>query len=490
MFTQLRPVGLAVALAMLGGCAVGPDFHRPAAPEANAYTAKPLPAQVGDAATGSAQQLAVDSDIPAQWWELFHSPALNDLVKRALERNPSIAAAQAALRQARETTAAQRGAYYPSVTGSFNPTRQRIATTLASPASSGYDYYSLHTAELSVSFVPDVFGANRRQVESLAAQEEYQRFQLEATRITLASNVVMAAIQEASLRDQVDATRKLVDAQQKVLDSYRQQLVLGQAAHTDVMAQETQLAQFQATLPPLEKQLAQQRDLLTALVGDLPANEPAAQFHMRDIQLPQNLPVSLPIKLVDQRPDVRSAEAQLHAASAQVGVAIANRLPNVQINGSYGSAATELKDLFKSLTEFWSISGTITQPIFDAGTLKHKQGAAQAAYDQAAAQYRSTVIAACQNVADTLHAIESDADALRANQYAETTAKRGLDIALAQQQLGNVPSITVTTAEQAWLQSRLALINAQANRLSDSAMLIQALGGGWWNTADKTASAQ
>jgi NodT family efflux transporter outer membrane factor (OMF) lipoprotein len=241
----------------------------------------------------------------------------------------------------------------------------------------------------------------------------------------------------------------------------------------------------------LEKQLAQQRDLLTALVGDLPPNEPAAQFHLSDISLPQTLPVSLPIDLVNQRPDVRSAEAQWHAASAQVGIAIANRLPNVQITASGGSAATELKDLFKSATEFWNVGATLTQPIFDAGTLKHKQGAAQAAYDQAAAQYRSTVITACQNVADTLHAIVSDADALRASQYAEATAKRGLDIAVAQQQLGNVSSLAVTNAEQSWLQARLGLITAQAGRLSDSVVLFQALGGGWWHVqASESASAK
>ncbi|MBV8658915.1 MAG: efflux transporter outer membrane subunit [Burkholderiales bacterium] len=475
----LRTTTLASLLA-LTGCAVGPNFHEPAAPATSGLIAEKLPTKVGDADQGS-QSLAIDSAIPAQWWTLFHSKALNDLVEAALRNNPTIDAANAAVRQADELAAAQRGSYYPTVNANYNPTRQKVAHPLASPAASGAEYYTLHTAQLNIGFVPDVFGSNRRTVESLDAQAEMQRYQLEAAKLTLASNVVVAAIQEASLRAQINATRDLIKAQQKILDSFKRQLELGQVAQTDVMGQETQLAQSEATLPPLEKQLTQTRDLLISLAGKLPAEDLMQQFTLDDLHLPETLPVSLPSNLIEQRPDVRAASAQLHSASAQVGIAVANRLPSFQISGSIGNSSLDLGDLFKPGGGFWNIAGNITQPIFDAGTLKHRQRAAEAAYDQAAAQYRSTVITAFQNVADSLHAIVSDAEAVRAYQKAERTAKRSLDITQQQLALGNVGSLTVVNAEQAWLQTQLALVGAQANRLSDSAALIQALGGGWWS---------
>ena len=469
----------ALALA-LAGCVVGPNFMHPAVPGEAGYVQHPLPSQIGGGTAGGRQTLTLDQDIPAQWWTLFHSPVLNELVEAALKRNPDIDAARAALRQARELSAAQRGFYYPNVSGELNPARQKISSTLASPAASAASYYTLNTSQLTVSFVPDVFGANRRQVESLDAQAESQQFQLEAAKLTLASNVVVAAIQEASLRAQIDATRRLIETQRKVLASFRRQLELGQAAQTDVMAQEAQLAQTEAALPPLEKQLAQQRDLIAALAGRFPAEEIAAKFKLDSLKLPAHLPVSLPSKLVQQRPDIREADAQLHAASAQIGVAIANRLPNIQILGTLG-AATYFQNIGQASTNFWSFGAGLTQPIFDAGTLKHRQRAAEAAYEEAAAQYRSTVITAFQNVADALHAIVSDADELRTAQNAENVARHSLDVAQKRLALGDVGSLIVITAEQTWLQALLNRITAQTNRLSDSAGLLQALGGGWWN---------
>jgi NodT family efflux transporter outer membrane factor (OMF) lipoprotein len=479
-----KPFALSALVVALAGCAVGPNFNRPAAPATPGYVKNPLPSQVGGSDAGGTQTLAQNQDIPAQWWTLFHSHELNDLVEASLKRNPNIDAARAALRQANEGTDAQWGSYFPTVSASFNPTRQKTPAVLSSAVNSGAYVYSLHTAQLNIAFTPDVWGLNRRQVESLDAQAESQRFQLEAAKLTLASNVVVAAIQEASLRAQIDATHRLIESQRKVLDSYQRQFKLGQASQADVLTQEAQLAQNEATLPPLEKQLAQQRDLITALAGRLPAQEVETTFDLDGLQLPGELPVSLPSKLVEQRPDIRTAEAQLHSASAQVGVAIANRLPNLQITGAYGSAAASFGDLFKPGTGLWDIAGDLTQPLFDAGALKHRQRAAEAAYDQAAAQYRATVITAFQNVADTLHAIVSDADALRTAQYAEQTARHQLDIVTKQQTLGDVGSLVVVTAEQTWLQARLNTINAQANRLSDSAALMQALGGGWWNDAE------
>ncbi len=477
-----HPSHLAItALAlMLAGCVVGPNFMHPALPGEAGYDRHPFPSQVGGSAAGDPQTLTLDQDIPAQWWTLFHSPVLNELVEASLKRSPDIEAARAALRQARELSAAQKGFYFPSVSGELNPVRQKIPSTLASPASSAADYYTLNTSQITVSFVPDVFGANRRQVESLDAQAESQFFQLEAAKLTLASNVVVGAIQEASLRAQIDATRRLIETQRKVLASFQHQLALGQAAQTDVMAQEAQLAQTEAALPPLAKQLAQQRDLIAALAGRFPAEAIAAKFKLDSLKLPAHLPVSLPSKLVQQRPDIREADAQLHAASAQIGVAIANRLPNIQILGTLG-AATYFQNIDQASSNFWSYGLGLTLPIFDAGTLKHRQSAAEAAYEAAAAQYRSTIIAAFQNVADALHAIVSDADELRTAQDAENVARRSLDVSEKRLALGDVGSLVVIAAEQAWLQALLNRITAQTNRLTDSAALLQALGGGWWN---------
>jgi NodT family efflux transporter outer membrane factor (OMF) lipoprotein len=477
-----KKVVSAAALAFaLAGCAVGPNFRSPAAPTDTGYLKNPLPAQVGSAQAGGTQTLTMDQDIPAQWWTLFHSKPLSDLVEQSLQHNPNIDVARAALREANETTRAQVGSYFPTVTGSLIPTKQQTPGTLSSAVNSGAYIYALHTAQLNISYTPDVFGLNRRTVESLDAQAESERFQLEAAKLSLASNVVVAAIQEASLRAQIDATHRLIDLQRHVLDSYKRQVSLGQEDEIDVLTQEAQLAQTEAALPPLEKQLAQQRDLLTALAGNLSAEEIEATFSLDSLQLPDSLPVTLPSKLVAQRPDIRAAEATLHSASAEVGVAIANRLPNLQITGAYGTAAATIGTLFTPGSGLWTIAGNLTAPIFDAGTLKHRQGAAEAAYDQAEAQYRATVVTAFQNVADSLHAIVSDAEALRTAQHAEQAAKHSLDIAQKQLLLGDVGSLVVITAEQTWLQARLNLINAQTNRLSDSAALLQALGGGWWN---------
>jgi NodT family efflux transporter outer membrane factor (OMF) lipoprotein len=478
-----RRLALSTLVLALTGCAVGPDFHRPAAPAGAGYETTPLPAQVGGGDAGKVQQLTLDKDIPAQWWGLFHSQALNGLVEEALARNPTIDAAKAALREANESTRAQTGAYFPTVSGELNPTRSRTANVLAPVPADNSQYYTLHTAQLNVGFAPDVFGLNRRTVESLDATAENQRFQLEATKLTLAGNVVVAAIQEASLRAQIDATTRLIETQRSVLDSFRKQLALGQVAQTDVMAQESQLALNEAALPPLAKQLAQQRDALAALLGRLPNADIAARFELSDLTLPDELPVTLPSRLVEQRPDVRAAEAQMHSAEALVGVAIANRLPNIQLSANLGVAAGTVAALFNSGAGFWGIAGTITQPIFDAGTLKHKQRAAEAAYDQAEAQYRSTVITAFQNVADSLQAIAADADAQSSAQRAERVAWRTLEVDRKQLALGNLTSVAVIIAEQTWLQARLNLITAESNRLSDSAALIQALGGGWWNGA-------
>jgi len=454
---------------LLAACAVGPDFERPAAPPETALG----PVSADAAAT---------KDIPAQWWELFHSAALNRMIVEALAHNADLAAAQAALKVARETALANEGNFYPSLTGSFQASRQKDPTaSVSSTSASGAPQLNLFTPQLTVGYVPDVWGGVRRGQESLDAQAEAQAFQLEATHLTLASNLVVAAITEASLRGQLTATRRVVEIERESLAVVKKQLALGQVAETDMLAQEAALAQTEQTLPPLEKQLAQQRHLLSALLGRMPGDEPNDTFELADLHLPRDLPAALPSKLVEQRPDIRMAEANLQSASALVGVAIANRLPNITLSGAVGSEALSLDKLFTPGNGLWSIQGTLTQPLFDGFSLMHKERAARAALDQASEQYRSTVITAFQNVADSLTALKLDADTVRAATVADSAASRTLATARKQYQLGQIAYLDLLNAEQASLQARIALVQAQAGQLADSAAMIQALGGGWWN---------
>ncbi len=485
-----RLIALALTL-LLAGCAVGPDFEKPAAPQAD-YSRGPLPAETAsaDVAGGEAQRFVRGLDIPGQWWALFHSEALSALVAEALKANPDLAAAQAALRVARENVLAQQGFFYPTVSGSVTPMRQKTATGSVSPtAATGEAYLTLFTGQLSISYAPDVFGLNRRTVEGLEAQAELQRYELEATYLTLTSNIVAAAVQEASLRAQIAATQEIIDLETQLLALLQRQNALGQIAEADVVAQRAALAQAQAALPPLQKQLAIERDLLTALAGRFPSEEIDQRFDLAGLTLPQQLPVSLPAKLVEQRPDLRAAEANLHVASAAIGVAIANRLPNVTLTADVGTSATTLSRLLTPGTGFWDLASSVTQPIFAGGMLLHRERAARAAFDEAAAQYRSTAIAAFQNVADSLHALALDADALKAADAAERAAAESLEIARRQLQLGAVSYLSLLNAEQAYQQARINLVQAQAGRFADTAGLFQALGGGWWHRTDVAAGA-
>jgi len=479
-------MALLAAMLCAGGCAVGPDYHRPAAPKVGGYTARPLettPA-VTNAVAGEAQRFMEGLDIPGQWWEVFHSKPLNDLIERSLTNNPDLKAAQAALVAARENVIAQRGAYYPSVSGSFSASRQRQSGFIAPTPNANVFEYSLYTPQLTVSYTPDVFGLNRRTVESTRAQAESTRYQMVATYLTLTANVVAAAIQEASLRAQVDTTRQLIEVSSNMIDIVQFQYAKGYASGVDVAAQQSLLAQMKAALPPLLKQLAAQDDLLAVLAGDYPSQRRGELFDLSKLKLPEQLPVTLPIKLVEQRPDVLQAEENLHAASAEIGIAAANRLPNITLSADAGSTALSLDKLFSSGSGFWAVGGTLTQPIFEGGTLLHREKSAQAQYNQAAQQYRSAVLTACQNVADTLNALEQDGAALKTADAAADAAKATLDLARQQYQVGYASYLASLTAEQAYQQAEINLVQAEAGRFSDTAALFQALGGGWWNIAD------
>lgn len=469
----------------ISGCAVGPNFNPAPAPDVNGY----VPGKLASPDRGRGgprvadQHFVTGAEVSARWWSAFKSPLLNELIKQAVDHNPNLQAAEAAIKVAQYNAQAQRGLFFPQVTG--NSTSSSLLLSNAGSVfgadlgSVPQTRYSLVTHQLTVSFVPDIWGGNFRAVENLDAVTEQQLFQLEAAYLALTSNVVTAAIQEASLRGQIAAIQRIIAIEHKLLEILKRQFGFGQVAQADVLAQDAALAAAQQLLPPLEKQLALQRDLLTALAGQLSANEIEQKFDLAHLRLPTNLPISLPSKLVDQRPDVRAAEANMHAASAQVGVTIAARLPNILLSANGGSSAYNLAQSFTPGTGFYTLAASATAPIFDGFTLYNRQKAAEAALDQAEAQYRTTVITAFQNVADALRALQSDARAMRAARHAEETAKASLDIVQKQLNAGQVNQLAVLNAQQTYLTAAVIRVQTEANRLADTAALFMALGGGW-----------
>ncbi|WP_426616197.1 efflux transporter outer membrane subunit [Bradyrhizobium sp. McL0616] len=466
----------------LAGCAVGPNFETPPAPSVSRFTPEPLasPRTDADGPRVPRQQFVNGADIPARWWAAFRSKPLNELIRLSVEQNPTLQSAEAAIRVANFNALAQRGLFFPQVGVNYTPSDQQFSNMATfNPVDAPQSRYTLHTVQLNISFVPDIWGQNIRAVESLDAQTEQAQYQLEAAYVTLTANVVTAAIQEASLRGQIAATERIVKIERDILGILKTQFEAGQAAQVDVLTQETALAQSEQTLPPLQKQLAIQRNLLTALAGQFSADEVLQKFDLQHLTLPTNLPVSLPSTLVAQRPDVRAAEANLHSASAQVGVAIAARLPNLTLTGNPGTSAFKPAQLFTQGTLFYTVAASATQPLFDGFTLYNKQKATEASLEEAEALYRQTVITAMQNVADALRSLQADARAEQAAIRAETAAKASLDIVQQQLVLGQITQVTVLNAQQAYFNAAITRVQAEATRLSDTAALFMALGGSW-----------
>jgi NodT family efflux transporter outer membrane factor (OMF) lipoprotein len=481
-----KSAAVLTAAALLTSCAVGPDFKVPTSPDVSRYTKEPLAARTSstDAATGVSQHFAPGRDIPQQWWTLFKSPGLNALIKQALDKNPTLQSALSTLRASKEAVYAQQGKFFPFVEANFNPTRNQTSAALAAIPSSNASIYNLYTAQVAVSYTFDVWGLNRRTVESLQAMADTQRFEVEAAYLTLTSSVALAVINEASLRGQIAATNQLITINTKMLDILRKQFDTGYASRNDLALQEAALAQVKATLPPLRKALQQNRDLISALAGVYSSQEPGETFRLDQLHLPTDLPESLPSQLIEQRPDVRAAEEQLHSASALVGVAIANMLPNFTISANGGYMNTALAAFISPQNAFWTLSGNATQTLFDGGTLLHDLREARATYDAAAWSYRGTVVTAVQNVADALRAIQNDADALKAARDFERASKISFDLAQQQMQTGYANVLILLTAQQTYLQAEIQVVQARAARLADTAALFQALGGGWWNRAE------
>lgn len=480
------------------GCMVGPDFHSPKAPQTTTYTEYPQSKKTISVPlakkAGKAQTFIAGRDIPADWWRLFHSKEINALICKGLHNSPNLAAAEAALRQAHETWIAQIGAsLFPAVTANFSGERQRGAggsssgSSSSSAGSSGSSggssssIFNLYNASVGVTYTLDVFGGARRQIESLHDQMENERFQLEAAYLTLTSNIVTSSITIASLREQIVATRDLIHSQQQQLTIVKNQFVIGGASRADIYTQESQLQQTRATLPPLEQKLAVANHALSVLIGELPSQDAIPRFRLDRLTLPTELPISIPSLLVRQRPDIRASEALLASASAQIGVATANMYPQITLNANDGWSAATLGQLFRSQNNIWSFGGALAQPIFNAGSLLAKKRAAVAAFDQAFAQYQETVLQAFQNVADTLRALQHDAETLRDQKASEIAAYRALKLVEQQFQLGGVSYLALLISQRQYQTARISRIQAEAARYNDTAALFQALGGGWWN---------
>ncbi|MHB8941884.1 MAG: efflux transporter outer membrane subunit [Desulfobacteria bacterium] len=489
---RLTRFHMALVAAALAGCAVGPDYRRPGPPAVASYTAEAPPAETAAApgVGGMAQHFVAGGEIPVRWWELFHSEALDRWIREALANSPTLGSAEAALRQAQEVRRARFGDLFPSVDGSVNASRQKPSGASFGQANLQINPFTLYNASVNVSYALDLFGKTRRELEALQAKVDYQGFQVEGAYLTLTSNVVTAAFQEASLRGQLQATRDILATQEELLALVEKRFELGGVAQTDVLAQRASLAQSRAALPPLEKRLAQTRHLLAVLAGRFPGDTAdLPDFDMKDFQLPEELPVSLPSSLARQRPDIRSAEELLHAASAAVGVATANLYPQVTLSGQYGTTATRIGDLFGPGSTVWGFGAGLLQPIFHGGALEASRRAEVAGFDQAAARYRETVLQAFRDVADVLRALEYDAMTLKAQSEAETAARDTLDIATKQVRLGATSYISLLDAQRQYHLARILRVQAQASRFADTAALFQALGGGWWNRENPSAGA-
>lgn len=465
--------------ALLAGCAAGPDFQAPAAPDADAYLAPGA-----GAPSGGAQRLAAGADIPAQWWRLFRSDKLDDLLRQALQASPTLEQARARLRQASETLNAETGGrLLPSVDGNLSVARQKVdPSAFGVPVAEPPAPFTLYNASIDVSYTLDVFGANRRALEGLAAQVDYQRHELQAARMALAANVVTAAIRQADLSERLDATRELLAAQVRQRDIMRQRLDAGGVSRADLSNQELLVAQTRATLPPLDYQLAQVTHQLAVYLGQPPSALRQPPMRLADLTLPADVPTGVPSALTRQRPDVLAAEALWHQASADVGVATANLYPQFTLTASFGSQRTRAGDLSDGVN-VWNLGLGLVQPLFHGGELRARQRAAQAAYDAAAAAYRQTVLDGFRQVADALRALQTDGDAFQAHDDAWRRADEAERIAQGRYRAGGISHLSLLDSQRQQLQARIARAAADAARYADTAALLQALGGGWWNEA-------
>jgi NodT family efflux transporter outer membrane factor (OMF) lipoprotein len=478
---SMRPLFRLRALALaftVSACTQGPDFRPPPVAEGEGNPMTPAHTAETGVPGGESQAFRLGEDLPAEWWQLFASPELNDLIRQALASNPDLRSAQAALRQAEQTLRAGSGSLYPQVTGSLGGTRQ-VAGSAATGGQASF--YNVFNANVGVSYVLDIFGGEKRAVEGLAAQVDYEKYQLAGTYLTLTANVVTTAVQIAAAEDQVQATEDIIDSEQRQLTLVGERFAVGSAARAEILAARSQLETTQASLPALQKVIETNQHELAALLGRAPDRMPPARLTLANFTLPRDLPISLPSALVRQRPDIQAQEALLHAASAQIGVALANQFPQITLTGTTGAQSSHFADLFGENALLFGLAGGIVQPLFDAGQRDAQTNASKAAYQVAEAHYRGTVIHAFQNVADCLTALRNDALALKSTYAAMVDGKESVELTQDRYAAGTVNYDSLLVQQQQYQQARIAYLTTLASRYSDTAALFQALGGGWWH---------
>lgn len=515
---------LVLAGLLLASCAVGPDFQRPQPPATETYytpeketapDAGPAAAmRSGQAATSGqpaatgqptapgqsntaahpaeappsaataplpTQTLQPGADLPAQWWQLFKSPALDDTLKLSLANSPTLAQATATLAQAREQVRVAQAAFLPRV--SANAGVQRNGNSEPGPQSQA----TVYTLGLSASYAVDIFGGTRRAVEQQRALAEMQGYQLDAAWLTLTGNVVNQALTIASTRLQIATTEELIASDRKNLSLTEREYELGAAARTDVLTAESQLAVDLTSLPSLHQQLGVARDALAVLVGRSPAEWSAPDFDIKDFTLPPEVPVSVPSRLVRQRPDILASEAQLHGTNAAIGVAVAQEFPTLNLTGTLSRQALTLADLFHHFDSLWGAGGSLAAPLFQGGALRAQVRAARDSFTAQAASYRNTVLEALGQVADDLRALNNDADRLRVSQHALAIASESLRLQQISYTAGKTTVLQLIDAERTFAQAKLSFVTAQIEQFQDTADLLVALGGGWWNDSGARA---
>jgi NodT family efflux transporter outer membrane factor (OMF) lipoprotein len=473
-----------IALSFTAGCVVGPNFERPVGPAVTSYDAAPvsLPALGGP---DPVQRFIDDGAIARQWWELFRSPALNEVLVLAIKGSPTLASARATLAQAEEVVVAARGAYYPQVdlaaTGNYqyNRSLNRESPVSNSVAASGKN--SLVTSMFDIgpliTYTPDLFGLNRRLVEEDVALAENQRYQLAAAYLTLTADSVTQAVTISSTVAQIDAVNDIIAVDEHNLDLVRIAFAAGSVARTDVLSAESQLANDRTLLPPLGQQLSVAQHALSVLVGKTPAEWSPPPFDLEMLTLPGELPVTVPSQLVHERPDILSAEAQLHAVSAAIGVATAQLYPSVTLSPSWTLQTATIEGRFAGPDIAAEMAGAIAAPIFHGGTLKALQRAAVDAYEGELNVYRQTVLQAFGQVADVLRALQHDTELLGAESTAATASKASLDLSQAAYAAGRGSLVQVLDAQRLYAQALQGYAHAKGQRYLDSVLLFEAMGG-------------
>ncbi len=472
-----------VPLSNVVGCAVGPNFVRPKPPSVEGYTHEAEPTATVSA-DGQVQRFEKGAGVVADWWHLFNSAEINAVLDEALASNQTLQVAQASLRQSQENLRAGYGVFFPQFDASFSATRQKFSPARFGSTSPS-TIFNFFTLGATVNYTLDVFGRQRRTVEGLRAQADFQRYTALATYLTLTSNVVNAVIAQAGYSAQIKATEEMIQLLKEQVGITETQAKAGIVPYVNVLSLRTQLASTEGTLPALRQRLSQTEHLLAKLAGRTPAEWTPPEVNLGDLKFPSDLPISLPSDLVRQRPDILAAEAQLHSASANIGVATAALFPTFTLDGTYGQNSTSLKDLFKRTSNYWSMAADASTPLFHGGTLWFQRKAALEGYQESLANYRQSVFSAFAQVADTLRALENDAETLLAESHALSTAGQALKLIQTNYVAGTANYLQVLIANLQYRQAQVAYLQAVTQRLQDTVALFVALGGGWWNAEGK-----